>query len=89
VKIDLHKLLLYSRKNAVSAGMVSRSEKLIFFFWKKSMLSRVKMNRKISIKKFFLDKLFKKNWGPERELPEFAPLSFNEAWRNRFPELDK
>ena len=47
------------------------------------------MNRKISIKKFFLDKLFKKNWGPERELPEFAPLSFNEAWRNRFPELDK
>ena len=89
VKIDLHKLLLYSRKDAVSAGMVSRYEKLIFFFWKKSMLSRVKMNRKISIKKFFLDKLFKKNWGPERELPEFAPLSFNEAWRNRFPELDK
>lgn len=89
VKIDLHKLLLYARKDVVSDNLLSRKEKLIFYVWKKTMLSRVKMNKSLRTKNFILSKFFSKTWGPEREIPQIAKQSFNETWRKRFPELDR
>jgi L-lactate dehydrogenase complex protein LldF len=89
LKIDLHKLLLYSRKDIVNADLVTRSEKLVFYFWKKRMLNREKMNRGQKTKNFLLSKFFKKAWGPGRAMPQLARLSFNESWRKKFPELDR
>src|ERR1700749_3032857 len=45
VKIDLHRLLLLNRKDSVSEGLNTNSEKIIFGVWKKAMLSRSIMNK--------------------------------------------
>jgi L-lactate dehydrogenase complex protein LldF len=31
-------------------------------------------------------KMFSKSWGERRNLPEFAPKSFNELWREKKPK---
>jgi L-lactate dehydrogenase complex protein LldF len=90
VNIDLHNLLLLNRKDAVSKHFNTTSERAVFFFWKKTMLSRKKMNTHINVKSLFLKMNFKKDWGKRRTFPELAPRSFNEIWREKFPpEKDK
>ena len=82
VKIDVHKLLLHNRADAVEEGLSSKSEKWIFFFWKKAMLNRETMNKGgAKAKNFILQNFFKKQWGTRRELPKVAAKSFNEMWR--------
>ncbi len=84
VKIDLHKLLLYNRRDSVEKKLNPFSEKFIFTIWKKAMLNRSLMNGGGSrIKNFFLRNFFRSKWGERRELPEVAPKSFNEMWRNK------
>ncbi len=84
VKIDLHKLLLYNRRDSVEQKLNPFSEKFIFTIWKKAMLNRSLMNGGGSrIKNFFLRNFFRSKWGERRELPEVAPKSFNEMWRNK------
>lgn len=84
VKIDLHKLLLYNRRDSVEQKLNPFSEKFIFTIWKKAMLNRKLMNGGGSkIKNFFLRNFFRSSWGERRELPEVAPKSFNEMWKNR------
>lgn len=87
VKIDLHNLLLYNRKGAVKGGYSDKTEKWSMFFWKKAMLSRKIMEKGgASIKNFMIKQFFKKTWGERRELPEIAPKSFNQWWKeNRSP----
>jgi L-lactate dehydrogenase complex protein LldF len=82
VKIDIHKLLLYNRHDAVQENLNPFSEKFMFNIWKKGMLNRKLMNGGGSkIKNFMLRNFFRSSWGDRRELPQVAPKSFNEMWK--------
>lgn len=84
VRIDLHKLLLFNRRDAVQQHTNPKPERWIYTFWKKAMLSRRLMNQGgAKAKNFILQNFFKKNWGDRRELPHIAARSFNEQWRRR------
>ena len=70
VRIDIHKLLLYNRRDSVVDKTHPKSEHLVYSFWKKAMLSRRIMNRGgARTKNFMLQNFFKKAWGERRELP--------------------
>lgn len=84
VKIDLHNHLVRNRKDAVQQGMVKNGEKLMWYSWKKIMLSRKNMNKGVSIKSFMLKSFFQSAWGERREFPKLADKSFNQQWRERF-----
>jgi len=85
VRIDLHKLLLYNRRDSVVEKTHPKSQHLIYTFWKKAMLNRRLMNRGGSrTKNFLLQNFFKAAWGDRRELPRIAAKSFNELWRERY-----
>ncbi len=82
VKIDIHKLLLYNRHDAVEENLNPFTEKFMFNIWKKGMLNRKLMNAGGSkVKNFMLRNFFSSSWGDRRELPEVAPKSFNEMWK--------
>jgi L-lactate dehydrogenase complex protein LldF len=87
VKIDIHKMLLLNRRDAVSEGLVTRSEKIGWLFWKKGMLKRSFMDMMSgSFKNIFIKSLFRKAWGKQRELPKVAPKSFNRLWKEQHKE---
>lgn len=82
VHINLHELLLYNRNKSVKAHCGSRSEKAGWLLWKKACLSRAAMNMTNGrVKNFMIKLLFCKSWGDNRELPDFAPKTFNELWK--------
>ena len=84
VKIDIHKLLLLNRKQSVDNKLSAKTENWVWLFWKKAMLKRSKMDKGgAKIKNFMLKQFFKKQWGTRRDLPEVAPKSFNQLWRER------
>src|SRR6201994_4426448 len=64
VKIDIHKMLLLNRRDAVNEGYVPTMEKWGWFAWKKGMLSR-KLEDFFSggTKNKLLKTFFKKSWG--------------------------
>src|SRR5690606_10442506 len=84
VGIDIQKMLLLNRKDAVEQGLTSGAEKkgwkaftyaiqrrgLIDFFRGKT-------------KNFFLRRFFKKAWGNYRELPKLADKSFSKQWKEQ------
>ncbi|PWG81016.1 LutB/LldF family L-lactate oxidation iron-sulfur protein [Pararcticibacter amylolyticus] len=88
VKIDIHKMLLLNRKEAVTEGLNSKAEKLGWKGWKSTMLKRSRMDMVGGgLKNFFLRTFFRKSWGKYRELPEVAPKSFSKQWKEgRRPE---
>ncbi|WP_207536499.1 LutB/LldF family L-lactate oxidation iron-sulfur protein [Desertivirga arenae] len=82
VKIDIHKMLLLNRRDAVKEGVVTKIEKTGWAAWKKGMLKRKFMDFVGGkFKNFFLRNFFKKAWGSHRELPEIAPKSFSKQWQ--------
>ncbi|MES2591062.1 MAG: LutB/LldF family L-lactate oxidation iron-sulfur protein [Bacteroidota bacterium] len=84
VKIDLHKLLLLNRRDAVEQGLTTKTDNWIWHFWKRAMLKRTKMDKGgAKLKNFMLKQFFKKPWGERRELPQAAAKSFNQIWRER------
>jgi L-lactate dehydrogenase complex protein LldF len=84
VKIDIHKLLLLNRKQSIDQKLSPKTENWVWLFWKKAMLKRNKMDKGGSkIKNFMLKQFFKKQWGNRRDLPEVAPKSFNQLWKER------
>ena len=84
VKIELHKLLLYNRRDSVNEDVVSTSEKWMYVVWKKAMLKRETMNKGgATAKNFLIQNFFKKAWGTRRVLPKIASKSFNEVWREK------
>lgn len=84
VHIDIHKILLYNRRDAVKENLVSGSESFGWKLWKKGMLKRKTMNLfNGRTKNFFLRFLFKKSWSKKRELPTIQPKSFNELWKEK------
>lgn len=84
VKIDIHKMLLLNRRDAVAEGLVTRSEKLGWTLWKKGMLKRSFMDMfGGGMKNFIIKRFFRKAWGKQRELPKAAPKSFNQLWKEQ------
>jgi L-lactate dehydrogenase complex protein LldF len=84
VKIDLHKLLLYNRRDSVKEKFSSSTENLMWLFWKKAMLKRKTMERGgVRLKNILLRQFFKKHWGNRREFPRVAQKSFNQMWKER------
>jgi L-lactate dehydrogenase complex protein LldF len=80
LNINLHKMLLVNRREAVKrkAGIKNRT---IWFFWKKLMLNRGQMNNSGFLKNLFAKIFLKKAWGKRREFPEFRNETFNELWK--------
>jgi L-lactate dehydrogenase complex protein LldF len=86
VKIELHKLLLYNRRDSVEQNTNQRTETFTFYVWKRAMLNRKLINKGgAGIKNFVLKNFFKSKWGHRRELPEVAEKSFNQLWQERNP----
>lgn len=90
VKIDIHKMLLLNRRDAVNEGLVPAKEKWGWSFWKKSMLSRKKEDFfSGKTKNWLMRKLFRKTWGKYRDMPHVASKSFTQLWQERHQSEDQ
>jgi L-lactate dehydrogenase complex protein LldF len=84
VKIDIHKMLLLNRRDAVKQDKVSKAEKWGWMFWKKGILSRKLVDLfGGKMKNRLIKMLFKKSWGHYRDLPQVAEKSFSKQWQER------
>jgi L-lactate dehydrogenase complex protein LldF len=84
VKIEIHKMLLLNRRDAVSEHLVATAEKWGWAMWKKGMLSRKMMDFfSGKTKNFMMRRFFKKSWGHYREMPKVAAKSFSQAWKEQ------
>jgi len=83
VNIPLTELLNYGKSQHVT-NHLSKTDKLIYFFFKGGMEKRSKLEKGGSkLKNFMLRQFFRKSWGNNRDLPEVVPKSFNQLWRER------
>ena len=81
VKIPLHKLLLFNRRDAVAAGYTEKSFSMVMKAYKKVMNNRWMIETfPPAIKNIGVKMVFKKTWGPRRQLPKFQD-SFNSRWK--------
>jgi len=84
VGIDIQKMLLVNRRDAVQQDLVSSVEKK---GW--SMFTWAIQKRKLldffggKTKNFFVRNFFKKAWGNQRELPKIADKSFSQQWKEK------
>lgn len=84
VKIDIHKMLLLNRRDAVTSRLPSKTER---FAWKSFTYAITK--RKIvdffggKFKNFLLQNFFRKAWGKHRQLPRIAEKSFSQQWKEQ------
>lgn len=84
VNIDIHKMLLLNRRDAVATHLASRTERLV---WKGFTYAITK--RKLvdfvsgKLKSFLLRNLFRKAWGKHRQLPRIADKSFSQQWKEQ------
>ena len=84
VKIDIHKMLLLNRRDAVKEELVTKKEQWGWAIWKKGMLNRKLMDYfGGKMKNFFLKTLFKRTWGHLREMPKVAEKSFAKQWQEK------
>ena len=84
VKIDLHNLLLYNRRDSVAQKTTSKSENWTWYFWRTAMLKRKTMEKGgAKLKNFMLRQFFRKAWGERREMPTVAAKSFNQMWKEK------
>lgn len=87
VKIDIHKMLLLNRRDAVKDGLNGKLERWGWLAWKKGMLKRKTMDLLNGAwKNRIMQKLFAKTWGKHRSLPEVAAESFSKKWTREHPE---
>ncbi|MDB5147624.1 MAG: iron-sulfur cluster-binding protein, partial [Mucilaginibacter sp.] len=70
VKIDIHKMLLLNRRDAVNENLVTNKERWGWTIWKKGMLKR-KLTDFFGggMKNFLLKTFFKRTWGHLRDMP--------------------
>lgn len=83
VKINLHELLLENRRESVSEGDSSFSEKMAWKFWKQAMLNRRMMNMGTSQIKSWVVNTFVKDWKLGRTELHFPEKSFNQMWKEQ------
>ncbi|MFC2111507.1 LutB/LldF family L-lactate oxidation iron-sulfur protein [Bacteroidota bacterium] len=82
VKINLHKLLLLNRRDAVKNNYIKKSEKFTMTAYKTAMKNRWMIDlANSSVKNVALKMFFKKAWGPRRELPKVHEKPFNKRWK--------
>lgn len=84
VKIDIHKMLLLNRRDAVNNKIVTQTEKLVW----KGFTFAITRRRVIDffggkLKNFLLKGLFRKAWGKHRNLPQIAQKSFSQQWKEQ------
>ncbi|MDO3643908.1 MAG: LutB/LldF family L-lactate oxidation iron-sulfur protein [Mucilaginibacter sp.] len=84
VKIEIHKMLLLNRRDAVQEHLVTNKEKWGWSAWKKGMLSR-KLTDFLSgrTKNIMLRTFFKKTWGHYKEMPKVAEKSFSRMYKEK------
>jgi L-lactate dehydrogenase complex protein LldF len=83
VKINLHELLLYNRREAVRAGEGNMMEKIAWSAWQQGMLHRKLMNAGNSkIKNWMINKVFK-GWTRHRADLAFPEKTFNQIWMEK------
>ena len=84
VKIDIHKMLLLNRRDAVTEGLPSKTER---FAWK-SFTYAITRRKLVDFlggksKNFLLRNFFRRAWGKHRQLPRIAGKSFSQQWREQ------
>lgn len=89
VGIDIQKMLLLNRRDAVEEGLAPASEVKMW----KGFTFAVKKRRWIDLfggkfKNFMLRNFFKKAWGSKRELPHFPDKSFAKQWKEQQKNKD-
>jgi len=81
VKIPLHELLLYNRRDAVKEGNTEKSFDKIMAAYKMVMKKRWMIETfSPTMKNIGVGIIFKKSWGTKRKLPKFKE-SFNQRWK--------
>lgn len=89
VRINLHELLLENRYEAVAGGASSLGERIAWKMWRRVSLSRTAMNLGTGrMKNFVVNSLFK-SWTHLRGELNFAPKTFNQAYREKQQSLGK
>jgi len=84
VKIDIHKMLLLNRRDAVIEGLNPKMEQ-----WGWKAFAKATGKRKWldffggRFKNFFLKHFFVTAWGSKRALPPIAEKSFNKLWQEQ------
>lgn len=90
VGIDIQKMLLLNRRDAVQENLATPMEKRMW----KGFTYAIQRRKLIDmfggkLKNFFVRTFFKKSWGKNRELPKFPNKSFSKQWKEQQKELDK
>ncbi len=89
VGIDIQKMLLLNRRDSVQENLASASEKRMWQGFTYIIRKRKWMDLFGGhFKNFFVRRFFKKAWGTQRELPEFAEKSFSQQWEEQRKNKD-
>ncbi|MBT3173669.1 MAG: lactate utilization protein [Lentimicrobiaceae bacterium] len=84
VKIPLHELLLVNRNDAVKKGFYTFFEKQTINISTQALKSRRMLDLLSGkTKNKVLNMAVSKTWGPRRDMPEIAPKSFNQLWKEK------
>ncbi|WP_316746838.1 LutB/LldF family L-lactate oxidation iron-sulfur protein [Pedobacter gandavensis] len=84
VKIDVHKMLLLNRRDAVADNLNTKVEEIGWNAFTTTMQKRSRMDMLGGkMKNFFLKFFFKKTWGKYRNMPEVAPKSFAKLYEEK------
>jgi L-lactate dehydrogenase complex protein LldF len=84
VKIPIHELLLVNRNHAIKKGQYTFFEKQTVVISSRVLRSRNMLDLLSGGTKNKLMKMaMSKSWGPRRELPEIAPKSFSQQWKEK------
>ncbi len=86
VKIDIHNLLLFNRRDAAHKKLNGWSENQGWKLWRWAMMERKRMNKSAGLKNQFMKYFVASGWGDKRETPVVAEKSFNEQWKALHPE---
>ncbi|QBQ42236.1 LutB/LldF family L-lactate oxidation iron-sulfur protein [Sphingobacterium psychroaquaticum] len=84
VGIDIQKMLLLNRRDAVEQNLTTTAEKRAW----KGFTYAIQRRKLIDFfggkfKNFFLRNFFKKSWGEHRDLPKLADKSFAKQWKEQ------
>jgi len=84
VRINLHELLLFNRRDSVQQGFTKRMDRISMFMYKQVMLRRWLLEKATpGMKNFAIKKFFVKLWGPRRAIPVITSKTFNRLWKEQ------
>jgi L-lactate dehydrogenase complex protein LldF len=84
VRIDLHKLLLFNRRDSVQQNLTSKMEGYGWYFWRQAMMKRKWFNfPSLKMKKMVVRYGFTESWGSRRQMPDLPEKTFNQLWREK------